>query len=74
MSRHERTWSRGGTLLAVFAGGALAGAALALLLAPRSGEETRRRLGRAARSLAPRLRGVLDEVARTTNGPLKVEG
>ena len=75
MRDHDSSWRQGGTYLAVFAGGALAGAVLALLLAPRTGEETRRGLGRAARSLAPRLRGALDEVAsRTTGVPLKVEG
>jgi gas vesicle protein len=38
-----------GTILAVFAIGAIAGAAVALLYAPASGEETRRRLAETAR-------------------------
>lgn len=38
-----------GTLLLAFAVGALAGAAVALLYAPASGEETRRRLAQKAR-------------------------
>jgi gas vesicle protein len=38
-----------GSVLLAFAVGALAGAAIALLYAPASGEETRRRLARKAR-------------------------
>jgi gas vesicle protein len=38
-----------GTMLLAFAVGALAGAAVALLYAPASGEETRRRLAQKAR-------------------------
>jgi gas vesicle protein len=41
--------SSAGTVLVAFALGALAGAAVALLYAPSSGEETRRRLGEKAR-------------------------
>jgi gas vesicle protein len=41
--------SSAGTVLVAFALGALAGAAVALLYAPSSGEETRRKLGEKAR-------------------------
>ena len=52
MSEHTgSTGLRGsmGTVLGAFAIGALAGAVVALLYAPASGEETRRKLGKAAR-------------------------
>jgi gas vesicle protein len=49
-----------GTMLAVFAVGALAGAAVALLLAPASGAETRRKLAEKARQGRDRA----DELAR----------
>ena len=41
--------SHGGSVLLAFAVGALAGAAVALLYAPASGEETRRKLAEKAR-------------------------
>jgi len=41
--------SSAGTVIVAFALGALAGAAVALLYAPASGEETRRRLAEKAR-------------------------
>jgi len=41
--------SSAGTVLVAFALGAMAGAAVALLYAPSSGEETRRKLGEKAR-------------------------
>jgi gas vesicle protein len=41
--------SSAGTVLVAFALGALAGAAIALLYAPTSGEETRKKLGEKAR-------------------------
>jgi gas vesicle protein len=46
MSKHG---SSGGTAIVAFALGALAGAAVALLYAPASGEETRRKLAEKAR-------------------------
>jgi gas vesicle protein len=49
-----------GTVLAVFAIGAIAGAAVALLLAPASGAETRRKLAERAREGRARA----DELAR----------
>jgi gas vesicle protein len=55
-----------------FALGALVGGVLALLLAPASGEETRRRLGAAARRLSRDARRTIDEaretVAETASG------
>lgn len=45
-----------GTALAAFAVGALVGAAVALLLAPQSGQETRERLRDFAREAEERLR------------------
>jgi len=44
--------------------GALVGAGLALLLAPQSGAETRRELGRRARRLADETRDRYDEAKR----------
>jgi gas vesicle protein len=55
------------TVLLAFTGGALLGAVAALLLAPRSGEETRRRIAGAAedtRDAASRLPRALHEASR----------
>ena len=46
----------GAGLLVAFVAGAVAGAALALLFAPASGEETRRNLGERAREMRDRAR------------------
>ena len=60
-----------GSVLVAFAVGALAGAAVALLFAPASGEETRRKLGEKARegrdtlaSAAERARDAFDKARR----------
>ena len=59
-----------GTVLAAFAVGALAGAAVALLFAPASGEETRRKLMEKAREGRKRL----DELSRDGREFLEREG
>ena len=46
----------GAGILVAFVAGAVAGAALALLFAPATGEETRRNLGERARELRDRAR------------------
>ena len=51
----------GGTLMMAFFMGALAGAAVALLFAPASGEETREYLGQRARESGAKAREALDE-------------
>jgi gas vesicle protein len=50
--------SSAGTVIVAFALGALAGAAVALLYAPASGEETRRRLAEKAREGRERAEGI----------------
>lgn len=50
------TKETGGNTIAAFAIGALLGAAVALLLAPASGEETRRKLKQQAKDGADRLK------------------
>jgi gas vesicle protein len=45
----ETMKNRSGGILVAFAAGALAGAAMAFLLAPRSGRETRELIGKAAK-------------------------
>lgn len=54
----------GAVLLVAFAAGAVAGAALALLFAPASGEETRRSLGERARELRDKAREQYDAAGR----------
>jgi gas vesicle protein len=49
-----------GSVLLAFALGALAGAAVALLYAPASGEETRRRLGDKSREGRKRVTGAVE--------------
>ncbi len=51
----------GGTIMAAFVMGALAGAAVALLFAPASGEETREYLGEKAREGRAKAREAVDE-------------
>jgi len=62
---HENSYSndmsRGSSAIAGFVLGTLVGAGVALLLAPTTGEETRRRLGDAARRLREDARGKLDD-------------
>jgi gas vesicle protein len=55
-------------LLVAFVAGAVAGAAIALLFAPASGEETRRSLGERAREMRERAREQY-EAARRGDGP-----
>lgn len=50
-----------------FALGALVGGGLALLLAPSSGEKTRRRLGKAARQFGRDARHTVDEARDSVN-------
>ena len=64
--------SEGGAgLLVAFVAGAVAGAALALLCAPASGEETRRNLGERARELRDKAREQY-EAARRGDSPEQV--
>jgi gas vesicle protein len=51
----------GGTVMLAFLMGALAGAAVALLFAPASGEETREYLGQKAREGRARAREAVDQ-------------
>ncbi len=53
--------SNGGTVMLAFMVGALTGAAVALLLAPASGEETREYLGQKAREGRARARDAVDQ-------------
>jgi len=50
-----------------FALGAVVGGALALLLAPASGEQTRRRIGTATKRMASRARDTFDEARETVS-------
>ena len=61
----------GGGLLVAFVAGAIAGAALALLFAPATGEETRRNLGDRAREMRDRAREQY-EAARRGERPEQV--
>jgi gas vesicle protein len=59
MSNHNN--ANGGTALLAFVVGALTGAAVALLFAPASGEETREYLGQKAREGRARARDAVDQ-------------
>ena len=60
MSNHHSN-NCGGTVLLAFVVGALTGAAVALLFAPASGEETREYLGQKAREGKARARDAVDQ-------------
>jgi gas vesicle protein len=60
MSNHHDN-SGGATVLLAFVVGALTGAAVALLFAPASGEETREYLGQKAREGKARARDVVEQ-------------
>jgi gas vesicle protein len=71
----ETETSRTTGVILAFAAGALAGAAAAILLAPRSGRDTREMIGKAAKStkdLATRMpaavRGAREAFAEAVNG------
>jgi gas vesicle protein len=51
-----------------FAVGAIVGAGLALLLAPATGREVRRRLGHTAAKIGGGAKNVIDRARRTVNG------
>jgi len=59
MSSHNN--ANGGTVMLAFVVGALTGAAVALLFAPASGEETREYLGQKAREGRARARDAVDQ-------------
>lgn len=59
MSNHNN--ANGGTAMLAFVVGALTGAAVALLFAPASGEETREYLGQKAREGRARARDAVDQ-------------
>lgn len=54
--------SRGNDALVGFLFGAVVGAGVALLMAPATGEETRRKIGETARGLANNTRDQIDKV------------
>ena len=60
MSNHHSN-NGGGSVLLAFVVGALTGAAVALLFAPASGEETREYLGQKAREGKARARDAVDQ-------------
>jgi gas vesicle protein len=60
MSNHHSN-NGGGTVLLAFVVGALTGAAVALLFAPASGEETREYLGQKAREGKARARDAVEQ-------------
>jgi gas vesicle protein len=69
MNDYERENS-GGSPVMMFLAGAVVGAGMALLLAPASGEDTRRRLGQTAKRLREETRNRVGQ-ARETLGNLK---
>ena len=64
-TRQDSAGSPDFTPIIGFALGALVGAGVALLLAPASGERTRRRLGNAARRMSRDARHTIDEARET---------
>jgi len=56
--------NEGSEMVVAFGVGLLVGAAVALLLAPASGEETRRKVGDLAKAFADRVRDGGDDAAR----------
>jgi len=60
----------GGTVFLSFLVGAVVGGGLALLMAPRSGEETREQLKVAGDEARERMRNVLDDAERRLRQPL----
>ncbi len=60
----------GGTVFLSFLVGTLVGGGLALLMAPRSGVETREQLKTAGDEARERLRGVLDDAEQRLRQPL----
>jgi len=59
--------SSGSNVMIAFVVGALTGAAVALLFAPASGEETREYLGKKARESKDKAREAMDQGASTTS-------
>lgn len=64
----ENDANRAGGVVAAFAVGALVGAAVALLYAPRSGKESREMLTEKGRELKTKLKGVIDEAPAFIEG------
>ena len=60
--------SQMGGMMTAFAVGALVGAGIALLFAPRSGEETRQRLAQKTRRLKEKAADALDDATETLRG------
>jgi len=67
-TRNDNGTSRSLAPLIGFTLGALVGGGLALLLAPASGEHTRRRLGNTARRLSNDARHVVDDAREAASG------
>ena len=72
MDKHEAGTGRGaGGMIAGIVIGALIGAGIALLAAPRTGEETRHQLSRRARALRDDAGERFDELSATTRRELR---